>query len=190
MRYGRFGGSFPGSVSEDGGTNLVYTFTRSGVTSGALTVNFSIDVRCPTTPPSPLIRTNRSVDFRPACWHRDLWRWQCHRYCAVDSGPDSLVEPDETVVFTVTSGAGYMSAHRVRRPELLQTMTRKWSVAVAPSSVAEDGATNPSTPYANGSTATPLTVTSASTWGGNNATFATDYTQSGAGLPTLRRPAQ
>jgi hypothetical protein len=35
----------PASVSEDGATNLVYTFTRSGVTSGALTVNFSVGWR-------------------------------------------------------------------------------------------------------------------------------------------------
>src|SRR6185295_14969317 len=32
----------PGSVTEDGATNLVYTFTRNGVTSGSLTVNFSV----------------------------------------------------------------------------------------------------------------------------------------------------
>jgi hypothetical protein len=31
----------PSSVTEDGTTNLVYTFTRSGVTSNALTVNYS-----------------------------------------------------------------------------------------------------------------------------------------------------
>src|SRR4030095_11722994 len=32
----------PASVNEDGAQNLVYTFTRNGVTSGALTVNFSV----------------------------------------------------------------------------------------------------------------------------------------------------
>src|SRR3569832_1577138 len=32
----------PASVPEDGATNLVYTFTRNGVTTGALTVNFTI----------------------------------------------------------------------------------------------------------------------------------------------------
>ena len=32
----------PASVSEDGATNLVYTFTRMGVNGGALTVNFSV----------------------------------------------------------------------------------------------------------------------------------------------------
>ena len=30
------------STTEDGAGNLVYTFTRNGVTTGALTVNFSI----------------------------------------------------------------------------------------------------------------------------------------------------
>jgi len=32
----------PSSVTEDGTSNLIYTFTRSGVTSNALTVNYSI----------------------------------------------------------------------------------------------------------------------------------------------------
>ena len=32
----------PSAVAEDGATNLVYTFTRSGVTTGPLTVNFSV----------------------------------------------------------------------------------------------------------------------------------------------------
>ena len=32
----------PASVAEDGAGNLLYTFTRTGVTSGALTVNFAV----------------------------------------------------------------------------------------------------------------------------------------------------
>jgi hypothetical protein len=32
----------PASVSEDGAANLVYTFTRNGNTTGALTANFSV----------------------------------------------------------------------------------------------------------------------------------------------------
>ena len=32
----------PATVPEDGATNLVYTFTRTGDTTGALTVNFSV----------------------------------------------------------------------------------------------------------------------------------------------------
>ena len=32
----------PSSVTEDGATNLDYTFTRTGATTGALTVNFSV----------------------------------------------------------------------------------------------------------------------------------------------------
>jgi hypothetical protein len=32
----------PSTVLEDGATNLVYTFTRNGNTTGALTVNFSV----------------------------------------------------------------------------------------------------------------------------------------------------
>jgi hypothetical protein len=32
----------PSSVTEDGTSNLVYTFTRSGVTTDALTVNYTV----------------------------------------------------------------------------------------------------------------------------------------------------
>ena len=32
----------PSSVTEDGTTNLVYTFTRSGVLTNALTVNYTL----------------------------------------------------------------------------------------------------------------------------------------------------
>ncbi|MFM6590594.1 MAG: hypothetical protein ACKPJA_22535, partial [Microcystis panniformis] len=32
----------PSSVTEDGTTNLVYTFTRTGVTTNALTVNYTV----------------------------------------------------------------------------------------------------------------------------------------------------
>ena len=52
----------PSSVEEDGAPNLVYTFTRNGVTAGALTVNFTINgtatltmtTRRPVRPRSPL----------------------------------------------------------------------------------------------------------------------------------------
>ena len=41
-RHGGFGDVSPSSVLEDGATNMVYTFTRTGVTTGPLTVNFSV----------------------------------------------------------------------------------------------------------------------------------------------------
>ena len=41
----------PSSVLEDGATNMVYTFTRIGITSGPLTVNFSVGGTAVFAPP-------------------------------------------------------------------------------------------------------------------------------------------
>jgi hypothetical protein len=41
----------PTSVTEDGPTNMVFTFTRTGIISGALTVNFSVGGTAQYDPP-------------------------------------------------------------------------------------------------------------------------------------------
>ena len=61
----------PASVSEDGATNLVYTFTRNGVTSGALTVNFSVGGDA--TFGTDYTQTGAAT-FGTNEWHGQLWR--------------------------------------------------------------------------------------------------------------------
>ena len=61
----------PASVSEDGATNLVYTFTRNGVTSGALTVNFSVGGDA--TFGTDYTQTG-AADVWGHQWHSQLWR--------------------------------------------------------------------------------------------------------------------
>ena len=94
----------PASVSEDGATNLVYTFTRNGVTSGALTVNFSVggDATFGTdysqTGAATFGATSGTVNFGAGNTTATV---------TIDPSADTTVEGDETAILTVTTGAGY-----------------------------------------------------------------------------------
>src|SRR6185369_15089087 len=85
----------PLSTSEDGATNLVYTFTRSGVTAGPLTVNFSIGGTA--TFNTDYTQTG-TVTFSAGSSTATV---------TVDPTADNTVESDETVILTVTAGTGY-----------------------------------------------------------------------------------
>ena len=86
----------PDSVSEDGASNLVYTFTRTGDTSGPLTVNYSIGGTA--TSGTDYTGASGTVSFAAGIPTATV---------TVDPTPDTTVEPDETVILTVTAGAGY-----------------------------------------------------------------------------------
>ena len=86
----------PASVAEDGASNLVYTFTRSGSTAAALTVNFSATGTAtagsdyPTPPASVTIPAGSSTAT-----------------VTIDPTADAGLESDETVIITITVGSGY-----------------------------------------------------------------------------------
>src|SRR4029079_632585 len=94
----------PAAVTEDGATNLVYTFTRTGFTGGALTVNFSVGGTA-TFGPTPddytqtgattFTTTTGSVTFAPGSPTATV---------TVDPETDTTAEADETVVITLTAG--------------------------------------------------------------------------------------
>lgn len=107
----------PASVTENGTTNLVFTFTRSGATPAGQVVNFSVTgTACSLAPctdnfPPDYTQTGAtsftgtngtvagtgSVTFTGAATTATV---------TVDPTPDSNVEPDETVTFTVTASTG------------------------------------------------------------------------------------
>jgi hypothetical protein len=96
----------------------------------------------------------------------------------IDPTPDATVEPDETVVFTVTSGAAYNAATPAAATGTITNDDTDVSVAVSPLSVPEDGSTNLVYTFTrNGNTAGALTTNFSV---GGTATFNSDYTQSGA----------
>ncbi len=86
----------PSSVLEDGATNLVYTFTRSGETDSALTVNFGTS------------GTAEGSDFSAdASGSVIIPAGVSSVSVTVNPTADSVVEADETVILTVLGGSGY-----------------------------------------------------------------------------------
>ncbi|NCR46461.1 MAG: hypothetical protein GPJ09_21425, partial [Microcystis aeruginosa SX13-01] len=156
----------PSSVTEDGTTNLVYTFTRSGVTTNALTVNYTVGGTATNGTDYTSIPT--SVTFAANSSTATV---------TVDPTADTTVEPDETVALTLATGTGYT----VGTPDAATgTITNddvtlpSITLAVSPSSVTEDGTTNLVYTFTrSGVTTNPLTVNYTI---GGTATNGTDYT--------------
>jgi hypothetical protein len=89
----------PTSITEDGAANLVYTFTRTGTTADALTVNYDITGTADSTDyigATP--GTGKTITFAAGSSTATL---------TIDPTPDTTVEPDETVALTLASGTGY-----------------------------------------------------------------------------------
>ena len=171
----------PGSVAEDGATNLVYTFTRSGDTSGGLTVNFSVGGTATFGfSPNDYTQTG-ATSFTPPTGTVTFTAGSPTATVTIDPEADSTVEPDETVDLTVTPGVGYTVGSPSSASGTITNDDTEVSVAVSPGSVAEDGATNLVYTFTRtGATSGPLTVNFSV---GGTATFGPspdDYTQTGA----------
>jgi hypothetical protein len=171
----------PGAVAEDGATNLVYTFTRNGVTSSALTVNFSVGGSATFgVSPNDYTQTGATT-FTTTTGSVTFGAGSSTATVTVDPEADSTVEPDETVVLTVSAGTGYNVGAPASASGTIINDDTDVSVAVSPASVAEDGATNLVYTFTrNGVTSGALTVNFSV---GGSATFGVspnDYTQTGA----------
>jgi hypothetical protein len=89
----------PVSVSEDGTTNLVYTFTRTGLTTNALTVNYGIAGTADATDYTGATPgTGKTITFAANSATATL---------TIDPTADALVENNETVALTLATGTGY-----------------------------------------------------------------------------------
>ncbi|MFB2806433.1 Calx-beta domain-containing protein, partial [Microcystis sp. BLCC-F209] len=163
----------PSSVTEDGTTNLVYTFTRSGVTTNALTVNYTLGGTATLNTDYTRTGTTNTVTFAAGSSTATV---------AVDPTADTTVESNETVILTLAAGTGYtvgtttavtgtITNDDVTLPSITLT------VSPSPSSVTEDGTTNLTYIFTRtGSTTNPLTVNYTV---GGTATLNTDYTRTG-----------
>ncbi len=94
----------PSAVAEDGATNLVYTFTRSNTSGGALTANFSVGGSA--TFGTDYTQTGANT-FSSSAGTITFAAGQSTATVTIDPAVDSIVEPDETVILTVTTSAGY-----------------------------------------------------------------------------------
>ena len=130
----------PSSVDEDGAPNLVYTFTRNGVTTGPLTVNFSVggtatfNTDYTQTGAATFTATDGTVTFAAG---------NSTATVTVDPTTDNTVEPNETVILTLTAGTGYNVANPSTATGTITNDDAEVTLAVAPLSVDEDGASEP-----------------------------------------------
>ncbi len=165
----------PASVNEDGTTNLVYTFTRTGVTTNALTVNYGVGGTATLgtdytqTGAASFTATTGTVTFAAGATTATV---------TVDPTTDTIFEADETVALTLASGAGYSIVTTAAVTGTIVNDDTNVTLAVAPTTVNEDGTTNLVYTFTRvGATTNALTVN----YGvGGTATLGTDYTQTGA----------
>lgn len=98
----------PASVTESGLLNLQYTFTRSGVTSGSLTVNFSVGGSATF---SSDYSQSGAATFNSTSGTVTIPAGNPSATVVIDPAPDATgLEPNEDVTLTVTSGTGYSVA--------------------------------------------------------------------------------
>jgi Ca2+-binding RTX toxin-like protein len=168
----------PLTTAEDGATNLVYTFTRTGVTSSPLTVNFSIGG---TAAFSTDYTQTGAASFTPPSGTVTFGAGNSTATVTVDPTADGAAEADETVILTLAAGTGYNVVAPNSATGTILNDDTEVSVAVSPSSVLEDGPTNMVYTFTRvGITSGPLTVNFSV---GGTAIFAPpggDYTQTGA----------
>jgi hypothetical protein len=89
----------PATVTENGPSNLIYTFSRTGPTAAALTVNYSIAGTAePTDYTGATPGTGKTISFAAGSATATL---------TIDPTADSTIEADETVALTLATGTGY-----------------------------------------------------------------------------------
>ena len=159
----------PASVTEDGTSNLVYTFTRSGVTSNALTVNYTLGGTATLNTDYTRSGTNNTVTFAANATTATV---------IVDPTADTTVESDETVALTLASGTGYTIGTPNAATGTITNDDTSVTLAVSPASVTENGTTN--LIYTFTRTGVTTSALTANYTVGGTATFNTDYTQTGA----------
>jgi CSLREA domain-containing protein len=165
----------PLAVAEDGAPNLVYTFTRTGVTTGSLTVNFSVGGTA--TLGTDYTQTGAAT-FTTSSGTVTFGAGLSTKTVTIDPSSDATVEADETVLLTVTSGTGYNVASPSAATGTITNDDTDVTVAVSPASVSEDGVANLVYTFTRtGVTSGALTVNFSV---GGTATSGTDYTQTGA----------
>ncbi|WP_157572069.1 beta strand repeat-containing protein [Hydrogenophaga taeniospiralis] len=122
----------PASVSEDGATNLVYTVTRSLNLASATVVNITTSGTA-----------TSGVDYTGGVATVSIPGGATTATITINPTVDGTVETDETVTLTVAAGTGYtVGAPASATGTILNDDVPTASIAVAPASVAEDGASN------------------------------------------------
>jgi hypothetical protein len=166
----------PQAVSEDDQGNLTYTFARTGPATYPLTVNFSATGTADAA-------TDFSVGGADAfasdgAGSVTFAAGSATAVVTVDPTSDPVLELDEMVQLTVLTGSGYQVGEPASAVGAILNDDAEVSVAVAPSSMAEDA---PGTLDFTFSRVGPLAEALSVNFSvGGTAAFAADYTQNGA----------
>ncbi len=122
----------PASVSEDGATNLVYTVTLNQASLTATSVNFTVSGTA-----------TSGTDFAAVSSPLVIAAGATSGTITINPTADATIEVDETVVLTLSAGAGYaVGAPAAATGTILNDDSPSVSIAVSPSTVSEDGATD------------------------------------------------
>ncbi|WP_044000192.1 Calx-beta domain-containing protein, partial [Microcystis aeruginosa] len=119
----------PASVTEDGTTNLVYTFTRTGVTTNPLTVNYTLGGTATLNTDYTRTGTTNTVTFAAGSATATV---------TVDPTADTIVESNETVILTLAAGTGYTVGTPNAATGTINNDDTRVTLAVSPASVTED----------------------------------------------------
>jgi Domain of unknown function (DUF4114) len=95
----------PDTVSENGTAKLVYTFTRPATSTGALTVNYTVGGTATSVGD---YSQSGAASFTPTTGTVTFAAGAATATVTIDPTADSIVEPNETVVLTLTNGTGYV----------------------------------------------------------------------------------
>ena len=171
----------PSVVTENGSTNLVYTFTRTGATTSVLAVNVSVGGTASLandftqTGATSFSATSARVTFAAGAATAKV---------TIDPKGDPIIESHETVQLTLSPGSGYTigSASAVTgtisNDDGIPALPPITTLIVVPSVVKEDGPSNLVYSFIRtGSISTALTI---NVKVGGSAAFGTDYIQTGA----------
>ncbi|GAB2511943.1 putative Ig domain-containing protein [Lysobacter humi (ex Lee et al. 2017)] len=122
----------PASVSEDGATVLTYTLTRSVALDSATVVNLAYSGTA-----------TSGSDYTGASTTLTIPAGATTATLVLDPAVDGTVEANETAIVTVNPGSGYTpGSPSAATGTILNDDVPTASIAVAPASVAEDGAPN------------------------------------------------
>src|SRR5262249_12396785 len=127
----------PASVLEDGATNLVYTFTRTGFTAGALTVSFAVGGTATFSGPGSDYTQTGAASFSSTAGTVTFAAGSATATVTIDPSAAPIPEPDEPVILTVASGTGYNAVSPTSATGTILNDDTTASIAVSPASVGE-----------------------------------------------------
>jgi hypothetical protein len=157
----------PPDVTEDGGLNLIYTFSRTDSTTNILTVNYTVGGTA--TNGSDYGTISTSITFAAGSSTATV---------TVDPTADNTPEDHETVSLSLASGAGYSIGITSAVTGTILDNDTTVTLAGSTTSVTEDGTTNLIYTFSrNGFTSNALTV---NYFIGGSATNGNDYSSIGS----------